>query len=162
MKKPVVKRMTRISPVWIVPVVAFVIAIWLAVQARLERGQEIQITFAKASDITPGQTQIRLKDVQVGQVTSLKLSKDLKSVTVTAEIDREVSEHLGSNTRFWVASPRISATEISNLGTLISGVYIVMDPGEAGASQTKFKALDESPILESDGNKNHHNKYINH
>lgn len=149
-KKPIVKKMAKISPVWIVPFVAFVIAVWLAVQAQLEKGHEVEITFASASDIIPGQTQIRLKDVKVGQVTSLKLNKQLDGVIVKAEIDREVSEHIGENTRFWVATPRISATEISNLGTLISGVFIVMDPGEPGASQTKFRGLDESPILQSD------------
>ena len=156
LKQPIVKKMAKISPVWIVPIVAFVIAIWLAVQAQLEKGQTIQITFASASDIIPGQTQIRLKDVKVGQVHSLKLSKDLKSVVVTAELDREVSEHLSSNTRFWVVSPRISATEVSNLGTLISGVYIIMDPGEKGSSQRTFKGLDESPILQSDEEGTHY------
>lgn len=149
-KQPIVKRISRISPVWIVPFVALVIAIWLGVQAQLQKGHEIEITFANASDIIPGQTEIRLKDVKVGQVKSIKLSKDLTSVVVKAEVDRAVSDHIGVNTRFWVATPRISATEISNLGTLISGVYIIMDPGQPGASQSKFRGLDESPLLKSD------------
>ena len=155
-KKPIVKKITRISPVWIVPIVAVVIAVWLAVEARLEKGTEIQIEFASASDIIPGQTQIRLKDVQVGSVKSLRLSKDLKSVVVRANIDRNVSDHLSENTRFWVVTPRISATGVSNIGTLISGVYILMDPGAKGASQTKFKGLDESPSIRSDETGTHY------
>lgn len=149
-KKPVVKKLARISPVWIVPFIALVIAIWLGVQAQLEKGHKIEITFSSASDIIPGQTQIRLKDVKVGEVKSIKLNKDLKGVVVTAEIDREVSEHVSVNTRFWVATPRISATEISNLGTLISGVFIIMDPGEPGKFEDTFRGLDQSPILQSD------------
>ncbi len=145
-----IRRLARISPVWIVPAVALVIAVWLAVQARLEKGTEIEITFASASDIVPGQTQIRLKDVKVGQVKSIKLSKDLDHVVVRAEIDREVSVHLSDNTRFWVVSPRISARGVSNLGTLISGVYIVMDPGEDGRYATRFEGLNEQPTLKSD------------
>lgn len=148
--QPVIKRMAHVSPVWIVPIVALIIAIWLAIQARLEKGAEIEITFSNAYDIDPGQTQIRLKDVKVGEVKSIRLSKDLKSVIVTAEIDREVSSHLSKNTRFWVVTPRISATGVSNLGTLISGVYIVMDPGEKGRYENEFRGLDESPILASD------------
>ncbi len=148
--KPVVKKMARVSPVWIVPIVAFVIAIWLAVQAQMEKGTEIQITFASASDIVPGQTQIRLKDVQVGVVKKIRLSDDLKNVVVTAEIDRSVSKHLSNNSRFWVVSPRISAKGVSNLGTLISGVYIVMDPGEKEGSASRFVGLSESPPLRSD------------
>lgn len=149
-KQPTVKKITRISPVWIVPFVALVIAVWLGVQAQLEKGHEIEITFSSASDIVPGQTQIRLKDVKVGEVKSIKLNKDLKGVVVKAEIDREVSEHISVNTRFWVATPRISATEVSNLGTLISGVFIIMDPGEPGDFEDTFRGLDESPILQSD------------
>lgn len=148
--KPVVQRIRAISPVWIVPTVALIIAIWLAVQARLEKGTEIQISFAQANDIIAGQTLIKLKDVKVGVVNSVRLSSDLKSVLVTAEVDRNVSGYLSDNTRFWVVTPRISATGVSNLGTLISGVYIVMDPGESGSYTTKFEALNESPTFVSD------------
>ncbi|VUD53803.1 Paraquat-inducible protein B [Thalassocella blandensis] len=148
--KPVVQKIRAISPVWIVPTVALIIAIWLAVQARLEKGATIQITFSQASDIIAGQTLIKLKDVKVGVVKAVRLSSDLKSVVVTAEIDRNVSGYLSENTRFWVVTPRISAAGVSNLGTLISGVYIVMDPGESGSYTSKFEALNEPPSFVSD------------
>jgi paraquat-inducible protein B len=148
--RPIVQKIKTISPVWIVPIVALGIAVWLAVQAQLEKGTQIEITFTTASDIIPGQTQIRLKDVKVGDVKRVRLSSDLKSVIVTAEIDRDVSDHLSENSRFWVVTPRISATGVSNLGTLINGVYIVMDPGEPGRANYSFTALEESPAFESD------------
>ncbi|MDO6423686.1 intermembrane transport protein PqiB [Saccharophagus degradans] len=145
-----VQRISSISPIWIVPAVALAIALWLAVQARMEKGATIEIEFANATDIIPGQTQIRLKDVRVGLVKDVKLTRDLKSVRVIAELDREVSQNLSKNSRFWVVTPRISATGVSNLGTLISGVYIVMDPGEPGEFETKFKGLKEPPVYQSD------------
>lgn len=148
--KPIIKKMKTVSPVWIVPFVAIVIAVWLAVQAQLEKGTMIQITFENASDIVPGQTQIRLKDVKVGNVKKVRLSPDLKSVTVTAEVERDVSDHLSENTRFWVVTPRISATGVSNLGTLINGVYIVMDPGEKGSFTNSFNGLEAPPAFHSD------------
>lgn len=150
LNKAAVQSIPTISPVWIVPVVALLIAMWLVVQARLEKGAEIEIIFAEAGDIVEGQTLIRLKDVEVGTVKKLKLSSDLKSVTVYAEVDRDVARYLSQNTRFWVATPKISASGVSNLGTLISGVYIVMDPGESGKYQTRFDGLDRSPVFESD------------
>ncbi|WP_370980410.1 intermembrane transport protein PqiB [Agaribacterium sp. ZY112] len=156
MKQPIVKRIARISPVWIVPIVAFVIAVWLAVEAQMEKGTLIEISFASASDIQPGQTQIRLKDVKVGQVKTVRLSEDLQRVIVSAEIDRAVSKHLSKNTRFWVVTPRISAKGVSNLGTLISGVYIVMDPGDEGDSESSFRGLDETPILQSSAKGRHY------
>jgi len=148
--KAVVQKVGSISPIWIVPFMALVIAMWLAVQARLQHGENVIIEFNSAMDIKPGQTQIRLNDVKVGMVNDLRLSSDLKSVRVYAEMDREVSSHLSQNTRFWVVTPRISATGVSNLGTLISGVYIVMDPGDPGSYETEFKGLSESPLFQSD------------
>lgn len=148
--RALVQKVSGISPVWIVPIVAIAIALWLAVQARMEHGANVVIEFDSATDIKPGQTQIRLNDVKVGEVKDVRLSSDLKSVRVYAEIDREVSNHLSENTRFWVVTPRISASGVSNLNTLISGVYIVMDPGEPGSYETDFKGLSESPLFESD------------
>jgi len=145
-----VQKIRAVSPVWIVPIVALIIAIWLAVQAKLEKGTDIQVTFAQASEIIAGQTLVKLKDVEVGIVKEVRLSSDLKSVVVIAEIDRSVSSHLSENTRFWVVTPRISATGVSNLGTLISGVYIVMDPGEKASNISKFVGLDEPPAFVSD------------
>lgn len=148
--KPVVKKMRIISPVWIVPITAIIIAVWLAVQAQLEKGTEIEITLRNASDVMAGQTLIKLKDVEVGRVNKVTLSDDLKSVTLKANIDRHVSRHLSKNTRFWVVTPRISAAGVSNLGTLISGVHILMDPGEKDGYATRFVGLDAQPILKSD------------
>ena len=142
--------MRGVSPVWIVPIVAIVIAGWLAVKAHMEKGTTIQITFTSATDILARQTTVKLKDLTVGNVTRVRLSDDLSSVIVTAELDASVSAHLSENTRFWVVTPRVSATEISNLGTLINGVYIQMDPGEKGEFNTKFRGLDEPPLIKSD------------
>lgn len=144
------RRISSISPVWIVPIVALTIAVWLAVDARMKKGTRIEIVFSQATEIVAGQTLIKLKDVEVGMVKSVRLSNDLSSVIVRAELDRSVSAHLSENSRFWVVTPRISATGVSNLGTLISGVYIVMDPGEKGQYTTRFEGLNDPPSFESD------------
>ncbi|WP_075184868.1 intermembrane transport protein PqiB [Teredinibacter haidensis] len=146
----VTQKVGSISPVWIVPAVALLIALWLAVQAQMEKGTTIEITFDDATDIIAGQTQLKLNEVKVGLVQSVKLSRDLKHVRVTAELDRDVAPHLSENSRFWMVTPRISAAGVSNLGTLISGVYIVMDPGAKGGYQTEFVGLNEPPAFESD------------
>ena len=145
-----VKKVASLSPVWIVPVVAVLIALWLVVKAQLEKGAQVQIIFDAAPDIIASQTLVKLKDVQVGMVKRVKLSADLRRVVVQVELDREVAEHLSENSRFWIVTPRVSASGVSNLGTLISGVYIVMDPGAPGAYQTSFQGLSEPPLYQSD------------
>jgi paraquat-inducible protein B len=144
------KKLRSISPVWIVPVAALIVALGLAYRAWEARGAEVEILFDNASGIEVGKTKIRLKDVEVGKVISVRLTADLDQVRVTAELDRGVSRHLSSNTRFWVVAPRVSASGISNIGTLISGIYIVMDPGEPGADQSLFVGLSEPPAIRSD------------
>jgi paraquat-inducible protein B len=71
-------------------------------------------------------------------------------VRVFAMLDRQVSRHLSENTRFWLVSPRVSTSGVSNLGTLISGIYIVMDPGKPGELHQVFTGLSEPPAIQSD------------
>lgn len=150
LSRAAVKATSTISPIWIIPIVALLIAGGLAIRSWQEQGTEIEIIFASGSGIEVGQTQIRLKDVPVGKITNVRLSSDLSTVKVFAMLDRQVSEHLSKNSRFWLVEPRVSATGISNLGTLISGVYIVMDPGEGGRFHRVFKGLSEPPAIQSD------------
>jgi len=148
--EPVLKPAQRISPIWIVPIAALLIGAWLAVNAWRQQGQEVEIIFDRASGIEVGKTQIRLKDVTVGKITSVSLSDDLSQVRVIAVLDRQVSQHLSENSRFWLVSPRISTTGVSNLGTLVSGVYIVMEPGKPGDFKSLFEGLSEPPTVASD------------
>lgn len=150
LQSPRLKTARSISPIWIVPLAALFIAAWLAIRAWQEQGTEIEIIFDNASGIEVGQTDIRLKDVPVGKVTKVRLSSDLTKVRVIATLDRQVSEHLNNNSQFWLVSPRVSASGISNLGTLISGVYIVMDPGKPGEYHRVFTGLSEPPAVKSD------------
>lgn len=144
------KSAPSISPIWIIPLVALLIAAWLAMRSWQQKGTEIEILFDNANGIQVGQTQVRLKDVPVGRVTRIRLSADLTQVSVFALLDRQVSRHLGENSRFWLVSPRVSASGVSNLGTLISGIYIVMDPGKPGDFRSVFTGLTEPPAIQSD------------
>jgi paraquat-inducible protein B len=143
------KHRRRFSVIWIIPLVAATVALWLGYKTLSERGPTIEITFRTATGLVAGKTQIRYKDVVLGTVGTLTLSADLVHVTATAEMDKTVAPHLTEGTRFWVVSPRIGLSGISGLDTLVSGAYIGMDPGE-GAPATKFLALDEPPVIRSD------------
>ncbi|WP_054113703.1 intermembrane transport protein PqiB [Marinagarivorans algicola] len=143
-------RRQRISPVWFIPFFALVIAVALGVRAWQQKGEQIVITFEAAGGIEVGKTEVRLKDVPVGKVTHLQLSEDLSKVHATVTLDRSMSRHLSKNSRFWLVTPRISASGISNLGTLVSGVYIVMDPGKKEGYSDRFIGLSEPPAVQSD------------
>lgn len=150
LNKARLKSAPSISPIWIVPLVALLIAGWLALRSFQQKGTEIELIFDNANGIQVGQTQVRLKDVPVGKITRIRLNDDLSKVRVYALLDRQVSRHLSENSRFWLVSPRVSASGVSNLGTLISGIYIVMDPGKPGDFQRVFTGLTEPPAIQSD------------
>lgn len=144
------KPSRSISSIWVVPLIALIIAASLAFRAWQKKGVEVEIIFDNANGIQVGRTEIRLKDVPIGKVTKMRLTQDLGKVRVMATIDRQVGDHLSVNSRFWLVSPRVSTSGVSNLGTLISGVYIVMDPGKAGGYHTVFEGLTEPPAVQSD------------
>lgn len=138
-KQATTHRSSGISPAWLVPLVALVVAGWLGFQSWRERGVEIVITFDSAAGIEVNKTELRFKDVRVGVVRQLHLSDDLNEVRVTVEVDHAIADKLSSNSRFWVVTPKISASGISGLNTLISGVFLGVDPGDPGTPLEEFE-----------------------
>ncbi len=146
----VVQERRGISIVWLIPVVALLIGAWLAYKAFSEAGPEILITFKTASGLEAGKTKIKYKDVEVGQVESIVLADDLSGVEVRASMVAGAENFLTENTRFWVVRARVSAGQVSGLGTIFSGAFIGMDPSQEGAAQREFVGLEEPPAFTSD------------
>ena len=144
------KRRISFSIVWLVPLVAVLIGGWLVFKALSEKGPEITITFKSAEGLEAGKTKIRYKDVELGQVSAIKLSKDLSEVVVTAELVKEAEDFLSVNTRFWVIRARVGVSGVSGLGTLFSGAYITLDPGNPGNTTHHFKGLEQPPLVTTD------------
>ena len=140
----------RISIVWLVPLVALAIGGWLVYKAVSEKGPVITIKFNSAEGLEAGKTKIKYKDVQLGLVSTIALSDDLSHVNVTAELDKQAAKFISENTRFWVVRARVAATGVSGLGTLFSGAYIALDPGEPGHPERRFTGLEEPPVVTTD------------
>ena len=146
----VVQTKKGISIVWVVPLVAILIGGFLAYKAITQKGPSITITFESAEGLEAGKTKIKYKDVEVGQVESIHLSDDLGQVIVTADLVKDAKRYLTENTRFWVERARVAAGKVSGLGTLFSGAYIGIDPGEPGKAERSFKGLEKPPIVTTD------------
>ncbi|MFZ1416464.1 MAG: MlaD family protein [Defluviicoccus sp.] len=141
-----VDRRRRISLVWLVPLVAVLIGGWLAYKTITEAGPTIRIAFETAEGLEAGKTKIRHKDVEIGIVETVRFSDDLKHVIVTAKMVKEMERHLTEGARFWVVRPRLSASGVSGLSTLVSGAYIAFDLGE-GAPTREFTGLEVPPVV---------------
>src|SRR5258707_6231237 len=84
----------RVQLVWLVPLVAVLIGGWLAVQAILEKGPTITISFTTGEGLEAGKTKIKVKNVDIGVGNSLVLSPDHKSVIAPAGLQRDTTHML--------------------------------------------------------------------
>lgn len=144
------KKKRKISPVWIIPIVAALVAIGIAVQKILMEGPTIQIVFVKAEGIEAGKTFVKFKDVEVGHVTKVNLSKDFKRVVVTAKIEKSAAGLLVEDSKFWIESPRATLSGVSGIGTLLSGNYIGLEPGSSTVTTRNFTGLEMPPPVTAD------------
>jgi paraquat-inducible protein B len=141
-----VKKRRGISIVWLIPLVAALIGAFLAYKAYTSQGPTITIAFASAEGLEAGKTKIRYLDVEVGTVQSVVIGTDLKHILVTAEMVAGADQYLRQDTTFWIVKPRIGVGGVSGLGTLLSGAYIGLAPGE-GASERSFTGLEQPPPI---------------
>ena len=146
----VVLDRARLSIVWFIPLVAAVVGIYLAYWAWMEKGPTITITFESAEGLEAGKTKLKYKKVDIGLVESVELTDDLSHVEVTATMATGLSRHLTESTRFWVVRAQVSAGQITGLDTVLSGVYIAVDPSNEGERTRRFVGLEKAPVVTSD------------
>ncbi len=144
---PRIDRKRRLPAIWLIPIVAALVGVYLAWVTLSEKGPTITISFQTADGLEAGKTLIKHKEVVFGTVRSLALSEDLSHVELTAEMTKEAAPHLRQGTRFWVVRPRLSTSGgLSGLSTIVSGAYIELDPGQ-GDSAHSFTGLEEPPVV---------------
>ncbi len=146
MASPNIKSRKSLSPIWIVPIVAFLIGVWMVVHSYQTRGPEVAIFFATAEGIEVGKTKVRLRAVDLGTVESVELSNDYEGVIVRARLERFASGLLREDTQFWVVRPKLGPSGVSGLSTLLSGPYIEMSPGQNGERRQEYRGLDDIPL----------------
>ncbi len=139
-------RRSRISLIWLIPLIAAVIAAWLGYRTVSQQGSLVTLSFRSADGLTAGQTRVRHKAVELGNVETIRLSDDMSHVIVTVRMRREADPYLTDMARFWVVRPRLSSGSLAGIETLVSGSYIEMDPGgRDGARRTEFTGLEQPP-----------------
>ena len=139
-----IKIKRRISPFWLLPIIALLIAGWLIWNSYEDRGTTITIDFMSADGIVPGRTPVRYQGVEVGTVQDIRLTDDLNRIEVKASIKSDMEDALRDDTQFWLVTPKASLAGVSGLDALVGGNYIGMMPGK-GKARDHFTALDTQP-----------------
>ena len=143
----VVETRRRISPIWLIPVAAAVVAGFLFWQSFMQQGASIQIEFSDAEGIQAGKTTLRFRDVVVGVVENVHVSSDLSKVIVTATLNRGGEAFRTEGTRFWIEHASFGPQGITGVMTLVSGSYIGVDPGTLdGKPKKSFTGLRNPPV----------------
>lgn len=141
-----VEPVTSWSKVWLIPLLALGVGVWMVYHQLSQQGPMIQIEFRSAEGLEPGKTKIRARDVEVGLVKEITLGKDLSSVLVTARMTADAAPLLTQDANFWVVRPKVSLSGISGLSTLLSGAYIKLEPGNSSEQALQFNGLDTPPL----------------
>ncbi|HBJ27547.1 MAG: mammalian cell entry protein [Cobetia sp.] len=140
----------RLSPIWIVPIVALLIGAWMVWHNYASRGPLITIEMETAEGIEAGKTLIKTRNVEVGKVESVRLSDNLDKTIVTARMSKDSERMLNADSRLWVVKPRIGREGISGLNTVLSGAYIQLQPGDSRDEEDHFVALEQPPVTTQD------------
>lgn len=125
-ERPRVKdRSKGFSLVWLLPIVAALIGVSMAAHNLLSEGPEIQVSFSSAEGLVAGKTQVKYKNVVIGQVANISLSDDRDHAVATVQLERSAKAFTAQNSRFWVVRPRVGAQGISGIDTLIDRKSVV-------------------------------------
>lgn len=149
---PVVQRRRRWLPslVWLIPLLAAIIGITLAVKTVADRGPTITISFLTAEGMDAGKTQVKYKNVNIGEVKRITLAPDRSHVLIEVELTKQAENFAVADTRFWVVRPRVAANGVSGLSTLLSGSYIGVDAGRSHDERREFVGLEQPPAVTGD------------
>ncbi len=137
------------SPVWLVPILALAVSALLVWRNYAERGPLVRITFENASGVAAGETELRYRDVVVGQVEEVSFTEGLGQVLVSVRVTDEVAPFIDEDASFWVVRPEVSTRGVTGLQTVLSGVYIEGAWNlEPGGFEARHVGLDEPPLFE--------------
>jgi len=144
------KRRGRLSAVWLIPLFAALVAAGIAVNRILNEGPTITILFKSAEGVETGKTDIKYKDVKIGEVSAVELHDNFSKVLVTAKIDKHAEDLMVKDANFWVVQPRVTLSGVSGLGTLLSGNYIGFEQGKSDERHRRFVGLEKPPVITMD------------
>ena len=141
----VVKEKSNVSIVWLLPVVAALIGIWLIYKSIAEAGLMVTIEFPPGANIIPNETEVRFEGVLFGVVKGVTLTEDLDGVLANIELDSRTAGVLQDDTEFWLVEPELSISRVAGLETLISGKYITFQWGEKTGQMAKSEISKLKP-----------------
>ncbi|PKI15838.1 PqiB family protein [Colwellia sp. 12G3] len=110
-----------------------------------EMGHEIELTLEWNSGIDYNAA-ILYQGLTIGAIESFsKIDPVSRKITATAKVNPRVVPYLTDQSQFYIVSPQISLSGLSNAKTLLTGSYISIRPSLAGNTSNKFNVFSSKP-----------------
>lgn len=136
------------SVIWIIPILALLVALTVAWQSYNDRGPLITVEFENGAGIQAGETELKFRDVTVGIVEKVGFTASLSKVTAQIRVEKDVAPFIDASAVFWIVQPEVTAQGISGLSTVLSGVYIEGSWDEKiGTIANLFQGASEAPLI---------------
>jgi paraquat-inducible protein B len=136
-------QMSRL--LWLIPLAAALLCAWYLCQDFLFAGPVITIYFENVDGLQERNSLIQYRGEKIGEIESLQLTPDRRHVAVQARLDADAGNLARQGSLFWIVRPEFKPGSVSGLGTLVSGNYINLQPGE-GARTNHFTGAEAEPI----------------
>ncbi|HEV7924772.1 MAG TPA: MlaD family protein [Verrucomicrobiae bacterium] len=130
---------------WLIPTAAALLCVWYLCRDLIFAGPTITIYFQNADGLQDQVSLVQYRGVKVGEVESLKLTKDRQSVAVKAQLDSSAANLAREGSVFWIVRPEVKLGAVSGLRTIVMGNYITVQPGN-GARTNLFTGAETAPI----------------
>ena len=141
-----VAKNARVHKIWVVPIIALIVGLWMVYANWASQGPVIEITFADGAGIEAGKTKVKRRNVEVGELEALSLGVDAQNVVATVRIHKQYTDLIREDSKFWIVRPRIGRGGVSGLSTLLSGAYIEVSRGLGEDSARTFEGLEMPPV----------------
>jgi paraquat-inducible protein B len=139
-----VSRRRSISIVWVVPIIALAIGVWMALREIRNLGPKITIEFMDGSGIEAGKTILEYKGIAAGTVQQVAFKPNMDGVILTLRLKKNAESLAKAGSKFWILHPEIGFSGVRGLETLVTGVRLNVMPG-SGAPSNHFVGLEKTP-----------------
>jgi paraquat-inducible protein B len=110
-----------------------------------EMGYSIELTLDWNSDINHNAA-ILYQGVTIGTIESFsKIDPKTRKITAQAKVNPRIAPYLTEQSQFYLVSPKIDLSGVSNAKALITGTYINIRPSLQGKPINKFHVFNVKP-----------------
>ncbi len=132
---------------WLVALLCLILAVVLSFLQSGPRGPVVTVHFLDGHGLK-AEDAVRYRGIQVGQVESVRLCDDLKSVDVALRLRPDAAAIACAGSQFWIERPQLSLSKLSGLETVVGAKYVGVIPGREGApSASEFEGVETPPTV---------------